>query len=126
MYPNDLYQEKSYVGCGRVMFVIDGIVVYQALESDSVRQTRFRVCRCPLPTLLWSMKPWSVEVWISGVVQVPWIQVNMEACWRQGWSMYDHDDDDDSSVNDDDSSVDDDVSSDDDDDSGEDDDSSSS
>lgn len=88
MYPNDLYQDQTHVSWGRIMFVIDGIVVYQALEGDGVAQWRFRVCRCPLPVLLRSMEPQSVQVWISGCGQVRY-QDRMEHCWRQGWSMYD-------------------------------------
>jgi hypothetical protein len=65
MYPNDEYQDHSYAAWGRVMFTIDGIVVYQALEGDRVGQHRFRVCRCPLQSLLASMQPHSVKPWKS-------------------------------------------------------------
>lgn len=51
MYPNDIYHENSYLPWAKVMFVIDGIVVAQAIEGDRVGRFRFHVCRCPLPAL---------------------------------------------------------------------------
>lgn len=68
------------------MFTIDGIVVYQALKGDRVGQHRFRVCRCPLPALLASMQPHSVNAWKSRA-RAP-RQTVMDDCWRLGSSMY--------------------------------------
>lgn len=88
MYPNDINIRSYFVQSGRVMFMIDGIVVHQAIEGYSHAPNRFAVCRCPLPTLIRSLETDSVKAWKSGG-SVRW-QNDLERMWEEGSSMYDY------------------------------------
>lgn len=88
IYPDDLYQRGFHVVWGRILFVIDGIAVYESVEGCTIGRWRFVVCRCPLPQLIQSFTANTVQAWTSG--GRVYRQAVVENLWERGWTMYDH------------------------------------
>jgi hypothetical protein len=72
-------------GWGRVLFVMDGYVVWEAVEAH-YKYTRFGTVRLSLPHLLDVLEPDCIQAW---ELREPLkYESMMRECWLDGWEMY--------------------------------------